>query len=294
MRDPYQVLGVPKSASEKEIKSAFRKLAKKYHPDQNKNNPSAKERFAEANTAYEIIGDKTKRAQFESGQIDAEGKERFQGFEGFSGQGGRGFQGNPFGGTQGFAGAEDILSQMFGMGGDPFSGQARSAPRGQPPKGADRKISLNVHLKDIVAGKAPVRLGADRTVNINIPPEADDGQVIRLKGQGEAGPGGKGDALITLTISKHPDFTRDGTNLRTHVAIDLKTAVMGGKIRVPTLSGAVALTIPGWSSSGQIFRVRGKGLPKKDGGFGDILAVLAIVLPDEPDQNLIELLKASS
>ncbi|MEP0943609.1 MAG: DnaJ C-terminal domain-containing protein [Rhizobiaceae bacterium] len=305
MRDPYQVLGVPKTASEKEIKSAFRKLAKKYHPDQNKDNPQAKARFTEASNAYEIVGDKTKRAQFDSGEIDAEGKERFQGFPGggnpFGGGGGGGGRGgNPFGGGGG--GAEDILSQMFGGGmggggaGDPFSGmRGAGGPQGRgggrPPKGEDRKINLTVHLKDLAAGKAPVRLGTDRTVNVTIPPEPEEGQIVRLKGQGKEGPAGRGDVLITLSISEHPDFRREGTNLRVHVPVPLKTAVLGGKIRVPTIGGAVALTIPAWSTSGAVFRVRGKGLPAKSGDNGDILAILAVELPESPDQELIELMK---
>ena len=308
MRDPYQVLGVPKTASEREIKSAFRKLAKKYHPDQNKDNPQAKARFTEANAAYEIVGDKKKRAQFDAGEIDAEGKERFQGFPGgnpFGGGGGGGRGGNPFGGG-GFGGAEDILSQMFGgmgggggggMGGDPFSGmRGAGGPhtrggQGRPPKGEDRKINLTVHLKDLAAGKAPVRLGPDRTVNVTIPPEPEEGQIVRLKGQGKEGPAGRGDVLITLSISDHPEFRREGTNLRVHVQVPLKTAVLGGKIRVPTIDGAVALTIPEWSTSGATFRVRGKGLPAKSGGRGDILAILAVELPETPDPELIELMK---
>ena len=297
MRDPYQVLGVAKTADEKEIKSAFRKLAKKFHPDQNKDNPQAKEKFAEANAAYEIIGDKKIRAQFDAGEIDAEGKEKFQGFEGFGGAHG----GHPFGGRGGgMGGAEDILSQMFGgmgggMGGDPF-GQMGGGARGRArpaPKGEDRKINLSVHLKDLAAGKAPVKLGPERTVNVTIPPEAEDGQTIRLKGQGQEGPGGKGDALITISISRHPEFVREGANLRVHVPVDLKTAVVGGKIRVPTLGGAVALTIPGWSSSGAVFRVRGKGLPKRDGSNGDIMAVLSIQLPEDEDAELLALFKGS-
>ena len=301
MRDPYAILGVAKNASEKDIKSAFRKLAKKYHPDQNKIDPKAKERFSEANAAYEIIGDKDKRAKFDAGEIDAEGNETFAGFGG----------GNPFGGSSpfgggrggpqggGFAGAEDILSQMFGgamgggsgmggMRGDPF-GQAR-ARQPKPPKGADRKINLSVTLENLADGKAPVRLGPDRTVNVTIPPEAEEGQTIRLKGQGEAGPGGAGDALITLKIVRHADFAREGGNLRVHVPVDLSTAVLGGKIRVPTLAGAVALSIPEWSTSGQAFRVRGKGLPKRDGTNGDIIAVLAIDL-GERDEKLSEMMR---
>ncbi|MEP4293571.1 MAG: DnaJ C-terminal domain-containing protein [Rhizobiaceae bacterium] len=310
MRDPYQVLGVPKTASEKEIKSAFRKLAKKYHPDQNKDNPQAKLHFTEASNAYEIIGDKKKRAEFDAGEIDAEGKEKFHGFTGNpfgGGMGGGGMGGGPRGGGSpfsGMGGAEDILSQMFGGaagmgggggGGDPFAGMrgggARHRAHGRPPKGDDRKINLTVHLKDLAAGKAPVKLGKDRTVNVTIPPEPEEGQIVRLKGQGNEGPAGRGDVLITLSISDHPDFRREGSNLRVHVPVPLKTAVLGGKIRVPTIDGAVALTIPEWSTSGAVFRVRGKGLPLKSGGNGDIFAVLAVELPESPDAELIALMK---
>ena len=182
---------------------------------------------------------------------------------------------------------------MFGglggnMGGDPFAGQHQQRrPQAKPPKGEDRKINLTVHLKDLAVGKAPVRLGKDRTINVNIPPEAENGQIVRVKGQGADGPGGKGDVLITLAISEHPDFRREGKNLRVHVPVPLSTAVLGGKIRVPTLSGAVALTIPAWTTSGAVFRVRGKGLPGKDDKNGDIFAVLAVELPKTEDRELI-------
>lgn len=305
MRDPYEVLGVARTADAKEVKSAFRKLAKKYHPDQNKNNPAAKEKFAEANSAYEIVGDAKKRAQFDAGEIDADGKEKFQGFPG----GGNPFEGmRRSGGQQGFSGAEDILSQMFGqMGGGaggfggmnsgPFAGGhggARTQTRHAPPKGEDRKIALTVHLKDLASGKAPVRLDKDRTVNVSIPPEPEEGQVVRLKGQGNEGPGGKGDALIALNIARHSDFTREGANLRIQLPVDLKTAVLGGKVRVPLLDGAVSLTIPAWTSSGAVFRVRGKGLPARKGGFGDVLAVASIQLPDGGDDGLAAYLKGGN
>jgi DnaJ-class molecular chaperone len=301
MRDPYQVLGVAKSADEKEIKSAFRKLAKKYHPDQNSGDPKAKEKFAEAGQAYEIIGDKDKRRRFDAGEIGPDGAER--GFEGFGGD-------NPFGGGRGpaggggFSGAEDILSQMFGggfrsagggMGGDPFGGDPRrQARQARPPKGADRQVNLTVSLQQLSQGKAPVRLGPDRTVNITIPKDASDGQTIRLKGQGGEGPGGRGDALVTLTLAQSAvidgaRFTREGSNLRVHVPVPLKTAVLGGKARVPLLKSAVSLNVPAWSTSGTILRVRGKGLPGADGS-GDVLAVLAIELPEEKDEALIALL----
>ena len=311
MRDPYQVLGVARSASEKEIKSAFRKLAKKWHPDQNKDDPKAKERFAEANQAYEIVGDKEKRARFDAGEIDGEGKEKFSGFGGGFGGGDPFAQGGPFGGrararSGGGFDAEDILSQMFGGmggsmgggpaggmgGGDPFGGARRQARPRQSPKGADRKIDLTITLEQLAAGKAPVRLGPDRTVNVTIPPEAEEGQTIRLRGQGESGPGGQGDALVTLRIARHREFQREGKNLRVHVPVPFEVAVNGGKVRVPTPGGAVALNVPEWSTSGTTMRVRGKGLPGRDGTPGDILAVVAIELPESRETAIAALTRS--
>ena len=335
MRNPYEVLGVGKSASEKEIKTAFRKLAKQFHPDHNKS-AVAKQKFAEANQAYEILGDKEKRAQYDRGEIDEEGKEKFSGFGqgGFGGGGGFGGFGRGtasdgfetfargFGAGRGAArgntqSAEDILAEMFGgafsggqdaggaggpggMGGGPnagmgggFGGQGmggRRRPYSRPVKGADRKIEVSVTTRDLAEGKAQVRLD-DRTVAVTIPPGAEDGQTIRLRGQGEEGPAGKGDALVTLKFVDDATFKREGANLRVHVTVPFATAVLGGKVRVPTPTGAVALTVPEWTRAGRTFRLKGKGLPAKD-GRGDILAVASIDLPDGKDERLIELARA--
>ena len=331
MRNPYEVLGVGKTASEKEIKSAFRKLAKKFHPDHNKT-ATAKQRFAEANQAYEILGDKEKRAQYDRGEIDEEGKEKFTGFGGFGGGNG-GFGGGGFGrGTaadgfetfaRGFGAgrgaargqtAEDILSEMFGGafsgagaagqgargagGAEGFGGQGfgdrgfggQRRPYTQPSKGADRRIELTVGVAELAQGKATVRLG-DRSVAVTIPPGAADGQTIRLRGQGEEGPAGKGDALVTLRLADDATFKREGANLRVHVTVSFATAVLGGKVRVPTPTGAVALNVPEWTRAGRTFRLKGKGLPTRT-GRGDILAVAAIDLPDERDERLVEAARA--
>ena len=324
MRNPYDVLGVSKTANAKDIKSAFRRLAKKHHPDSNKD-PKAAERFAEVNQAYEIIGDADKRAKYDRGEIDEEGKEKFAGFEGFGGfEGGfgrgsaadgfetfaRGFRGGRA--AAGGMGAEDILSQMFGSafqgtegggfrqagGGDPFGGMsgmggARARAHSAPAKGADRKISLTVTLKDLAEGKATVRLG-DKRVAIKIPADAKDGTQVRLKGQGEAGPAGAGDAIVTLEVAPHTDFQRFGADLKTHVAVPFDVAVLGGKVRVPTLTGAVALNVPEWTRAGTTLRVRGKGLPKRSGGMGDILVSLAVDLPEQKDERLVEAARAAN
>ena len=300
MRDPYSVLGVDKSSDEKQVKSAFRKLAKKYHPDRNKDNPKAQDKFSEVNTAYEILGDKEKKGKFDRGEIDAEGKPKFTGFEGYGGGrpggGPQGFNG----GQQGFEGAEDILSQIFGGGGggSPFGGQfQQGGPRGRPqrpqPPVRDSKVFARITLEELAEGKAQVRIGPNRTVSVSIPAGTEDGQIIRLKGQGEKSPMGQaGDALITVSIRPHTSFKRQGDDLRIDLPISLDDAVLGAKVRVPTLTGAVSLTIPAWSTSQNAFRIPRKGLPKKAGGNGDILVFPRIALPIEKSEDLVELMKS--
>jgi DnaJ-class molecular chaperone len=308
MRDPYTVLGVPKGAGEKEIKQAFRKLAKKFHPDQNRDDPKAKEKFAEANRAYEILGDKDKRAQFDRGEIDADGKPKFAGFEGFRpGQdpfGGFEFRSSPGGrggrAGQGFGGfggnAEDILKDIFGgafAGGDPFAGAAGAGASGarrgqqQARPAADVEAVATVSVEDMARGKANVRLPEGRQLAFSIPPEARDGQVVRLAGQGRRQPGLKpGDALVTLKLQQHERFQVAGADLRMKAPLPLATAVTGGKWTVETLDGRVQLNVPQWTSSGRLFRLKGKGLPKRDGGHGDLIVEAAIELPDDSREAL--------
>jgi DnaJ-class molecular chaperone len=326
MRDPYDVLGVPRGASAANIKSAFRKLAKKLHPDANKNDPKAASRFSELNSAYEILGDEKKRKAFDAGEIDAEGKPRFAGFEGAHpgdfAQGGFGpgthfetFSWGPGGGfsrgrsSGGGAGAgrsggiEDILRDvMGGMGGGlggAFGGARQQRGRPQqfpddegPVTGQDIRAQLTVNLADLT-GNAPqkrVRLPTGKEVEVKIPPGIEDGQTIRLKGQGFSGPDGTGDVLITINVANHPLFERDGADLRLDLPITLYEAVLGGKVRVPTLDGQVELAIPPHTNGGRIFRLKGKGLPFKD-GTGDLYAVMRIVLPHDPDPDLDELME---
>ena len=313
MRDPYSVLGVAKSASEGDIKKAFRKLAKKYHPDQNKDDPEAQKRFAEANQAYEIVGDKEKRAQFDRGEIDAEGKPRFQGggFEGFSGfedfgsrGGARGFRSS--GGGAGGAGAgsfDDILNDIFGG----FGGGARARSAGggmgggarakaQPAaKGANADIVARVSLEDIVnSGKTQVTLPSGKTVNVTLPKGVVEGEKIRLKGQGHPGSNGgpAGDAMVEVRFKAHKLFEVRGSDLILDLPLTLYEAVLGAKVRTPTLSGAVNLTVPAYASSGKTMRLKGKGLPTKNGGHGDLLVKLQIVMPPHGDDELDTLMKA--
>ncbi len=307
MRDPYEVLGVSRSASEAEIKKAFRKLAKKYHPDQNADNPKAKEKFAEANHAYEILGEKEKRDQYDRGEIDAEGKPRFQGFGGFGGaQPGAGRQTGGFGFNPGSRSNmesgvfDDFLSEILGG----FAGgqdNARPNMRGRPftnnpgqKKGDDVSIKARVSLEDLVHdGKVRVTLPSGKTVDVKIPPGTEDGGQFRLKGQGLPGSsGGKnGDALITVIYAPHKIFKADGPDLRVDLPIALYEAVLGAKIRVPTLDGAVDVKIPSGVSSGRTLRLKGKGLPTEKGTRGDILVALKIVLPDDKRADLEALMK---
>jgi DnaJ-class molecular chaperone len=295
MRDPYTVLGLSKTASADEIKKAFRKLAKKYHPDHNKSDPKAKDKFAEANQAHEIVGDETKRAQFDRGEIDAEGKPRF--VDPFGGAAAGGFRrqaggspgfehfefnagGAPFGaaGAGGFE-AGDILSELFG------GGRARSRARAQA-RGMDVGASVTVSFRQAVkGGNVRVALPTGRTLDVTVPAGIEDGRQIRLKGQGQpsASQGEPGDAIVTIKVEADPLFRLDGRDLRMDLPVALYEAMLGGKIAVPTLDGSVEMTAPP-NAANKTLRLRGKGLPAAPGlGAGDLFVTLRIALPDRTD-----------
>lgn len=322
MRDPYEVLGVPRTADAGAIKSAFRKLAKKLHPDSNKNDPKTAARFAEVNSAYEIIGDEKKRKQFDTGEIDAEGKPRFHGFEGFgagahpgahpgagAGPGSFHFENFSFGpegfrrggarsaGGAGTAGFEDLLKGMFGGGARHGRAGGFGAQHFEPedfgerPAGRDLEVAVTITLAEAAkGGTRRVHLPSGKDVDVKIPPGLTNGQQIRLKGQGLPGPGAVGDALITVTIAPHPLFEREGANLRVNLPVTLYEAVLGAKVRVPTLDGAVELAIPANTNSGRTFRLKGKGLPDKR-GTGDLYVTVRIILRDKPDPALEALMR---
>ena len=317
MRDPYEVLGVSKSAGEAEIKSAYRKLAKKLHPDANKHDPKAATRFAELNAAYEIVGDDEKRKAFDRGEIDAEGKPRFRGFEGFRGRPGAGAGPRGPGGPQyesfsfgpdgfqrsaggGFGGGgfEDLLRGMFGgaarSGARGFGGGTQFEPQdfGAPATGQDLQATITIGLAEAAKGsKARVSLPTGKEIEVKIPAGITDGQQIRLKGQGWPSPNARpGDALITVNVAPHQLFKPDGSDLRLDLPITLYEAVLGGKVRVPTLDGAVELAIPANTNSGRTFRLKGKGLKGK-GGHGDLLATVRITLPAGSDEALAKLMQ---
>src|ERR1700678_3353892 len=298
MRDPYQVLGLAKNASAAEIKSTFRKLAKKYHPDQSKE-PKAKDRFAEIGSAYEILGDEKKRAAFDRGEIDAEGKPRAPQFEGFGasprGAGAGDFRNFnfDFGGefSPGRAGGSidpDILAEMFG--GGRTGGRARG-----PARGEDIPVAVTVPLA-MAAGGGSVRvtLPTGKSLDVDVPPGIEDGKQIRLRGQGTPGARNSpaGDAIVTVHYAPHPLFKVEGRDLRLDFPITLYEAVLGGKVRMPTLDGAVEMAIPPGTSSGRVLRLRGKGLPAAgELAQGDLLATLRIALPPGEDADLRELMR---
>jgi DnaJ-class molecular chaperone len=304
MRDPYEVLGVPRSASAAAIKSAYRKLAKKHHPDSNSNDPKAASRFSEINSANEILGDEDKRKAFDRGEIDAEGKPRFQGFPG-GGPGGRagpgGFESHTFrGGSAGPGGAggfEDILNSMFGgaaqRGARQGGGGHFEFDTGGIGVDLDLSVAMAVSLEEAVNGaEKRVRLPTGKELNVKVPAGVTSGQQIRLKGQGETAPGHRpGDLLITVNIAPHPLFKIDGSDLRIDLPITLYEAVLGGKARVPTLGSAVELSIPKNTSSGRTFRLKGKGLPKGAGAAGDLFVTTRIMLPDGNDAELEALMQ---
>lgn len=308
MRDPYSVLGVSKSASEKDIKSAYRKLAKKFHPDQNPNDASASEKFSEISSAHDFLTDTTKRAQYDRGEIDAEGNPKFSGHGGFGG--GRGSRSAA--GAAGFN-PEDILKEFMGgfgssrrgsgggfgqqssqfghQGGeswDPFSGGGQSS--GRSSKGEDANITLTISLEDATkGGTGQVILPSGKTVAVSLPDPLEEGQQVRLRGQGHASAygGANGDALVTIKFAKHKQFRRDGNDLRVDVPITLYEAVLGGKVRVPTLTGAVELTLPAYPQTAKALRLKGKGLF----GKGDLYVNLRVVMPEGGDADLESLMR---
>jgi len=296
-KDPYTVLGVGRQASHDEIRSAYRKLAKQYHPDRNPGDAAAEEKFKAATAAFEIIGDDAKRKSFDRGEIDADGNPR------------GGFGGDPFGGVdpaeaakrfeerarrgrqnRGFDEFGDIFSDFFGRG--------DTGPRAQPrpAKGRDVRTRLTVPFLDAANGASKrVTLPSGETVSVSIPEGLRDGQTLRLRGKGHEGSlgGAAGDLFVEVTVAEDPKYDVQGDNVVTETALPLKTAVLGGKVEVSTLTGRATIKIPANTSSGKSFRLRGKGLKSSTGtGYGDLLVKVKITLPKEADANLVAFMKS--
>jgi DnaJ-class molecular chaperone len=293
----YSELGVGRQADEAEIKKAYRTLAKELHPDRNKGNPKASERFSKVTRAYDILTDKDKRAQYDRGEIDEEGNPKSPFGFGRSGPAGGfgGFDAATTGGPGRYeAGGEaadlsDLFEGLFGGskrggGTGPFSGFG-GGRRPPPAKGADAGYRLAVKFEDAATLKDQrVQLGSGKTVDIKLPKGVDEGTKVRLAGQGQPGPGGTGDAIVTIHITPHRFFVRDGDDVRLDLPISLDEAVEGAKVRVPTVDGVVVVAVPKGASSGKVLRLKGKGFTAKSGERGDQLVTLMVQVPiDDPE-----------
>src|SRR5690349_11999147 len=301
--DLYQRLGVQRGASEAEIKKAYRSLAKQLHPDRNKDNPNAAKRFGHITAAYDLLSDKDKRARYDRGEIDEEGNPKMPFGGGFGGGYPGGGGGGGGGGPQGHPGGSGFDQFNFGAGGETADlsdlfeglfGAANARSRGgagggfggfrqrgrAPQKGADVAYRLKVAFTDAVTLKPQrITLADGKTIDLKLPPGLEDGTRIRLAGKGEEGPGGRGDALVTIEIASHRFYTRDGNNIRLELPVTLKEAVLGAKVKVPTPDGPVMLTIPMGTSSGKVLRLKGRGFSAKDGKRGDQLVTVDIDIP---------------
>jgi len=283
--DPYTLLGVSRTATEADIKKAYRKLAKELHPDRNTDNPKAAEKFSQVTSAYDLLSDKDKRARFDRGEIDGDGNPAAPfGFGGGGGGPQGGFRAD-FGGEQ--AGDfSDLFEGLFGSRGRSggAGGFAGGFGRRPQPKGANVAYRLTVPFTD-AATLAPQRitLADGKTIDLKLPAGVESGTQMRLSGKGQAGPGGNGDAIVTIEIQPHRFFTRDGDDIRIDLPISLSEAVLGASVRVPTADGAVMLTVPKGSSSGKTLRLKGKGFHKKGSGRGDQLVTLMVDLPVDDD-----------
>lgn len=283
-RDPYEVLGVKKEASEEEIRAAYRKLAKKHHPDLNPGNKEAEARFKEIAAANDLLSDKEKRARFDRGEIDASGAERpehaYSRYRGFAeGAPGERYE---FHAAEGMA--PDDLDDLFGM----FRGRRGGGKIRL--RGADLNFSLTVDFLAAINGtRQRLTLAPERSLDVTIPAGMRDGQILRLKGQGEPGLNGgpPGDALIEIHVAPHPFFRRDGDDIHVDLPVTLGEAVLGGKVTVPTPSGPVAMTIPANSNTGRVLRLKGKGVA----GRGDEYVTLKVALPEGGDSELADFLK---
>ena len=288
-RNPYDVLGVKPDASEDQIRAAYRKLAKRFHPDLNPGNKEAEAQFKEISAAYDIVSDKEKRARFDRGEIDESGAERpqpQQRWHGFAeGADSDKYHAQP---DIDVNDLEELFGQ-FGMRGARGGG----AGAGIKLRGPDHHFVLTVDFLDAVNG-AKKRLDLPNgTLDVTVPPGVTEGQVLRLKGQGGAGYGGgpPGDALIEIHVAPHPVFRRDKDDIHVELPVTLAEAVLGGRIAVPTPTGPVAMTVPANSNTGRMLRLRGKGVKRADGTQGDEYVTLKIVLPEGGDEELQNFLR---
>jgi DnaJ-class molecular chaperone len=286
--DPYQELGVSRGATADEIRKAFRKLAKQHHPDANPGNKESEERFKRVSAAFDLLGDVEKRKKFDAGELDADGRETMRGGPWGGGGGGGPFRQGPGGArAESFDGVDlgDILSEMMGRGGR--SGGAQGGFGGFAQRGADVRARLDIDLEEAIAGgKKRIAFSDGRTIDVTIPKSAQEGQTLRLKGQGSPGRAGPGDAFIEISIKPHPVFRHEGEALVMDLPVAVYDAVLGGKVEAPTPDGPVTLTVPKGSNTGARLRLKGRGLPDAQGRRGDLFARLVVTLPDASDAEL--------
>ncbi|MHA6723391.1 DnaJ C-terminal domain-containing protein [Sphingomonas sp. RS2018] len=290
MADPYKTLGVARGASEGEIKKAYRTLAKELHPDRNKDNPKASERFSQVTQAYDLLTDKDKRARFDRGEIDGDGNPAAPFGYGqrpgaASRQGGGGFSTDFGGGGADASDFGDIFESIFGGAGAQRGGGFSSGFGRRPaPKGANVPYRLPVSFEDAAAlATQRVTLRDGKTIDLKLPAGVETGTQMRLSGKGEEGPGGFGDAIVSIEVAAHRFFTRDGDNVRLDLPITLSEAVLGATVQVPTVEGPVNVKVPAGSSSGKVLRLKGRGFHAKGGVRGDQLVTLMIEVPAADD-----------
>ena len=296
MRDPYQTLGVSRSADEAEIKSAYRKLAKKLHPDVNPGRKDVEQKFKEITAAYDLLSDPKKRARFDRGEIDAMGNDKGfsgSGFDPFANAARRGAKNRAY--NYSFGGdsdpfsqmnAEDIFSEFFG------GGKSRGFQNEEKQRGQDVTYGLTISFVEACQGcKKRVTLVGNKAIDVNIPPGTETGNKLRLRGQGAQGRGGSGDAIIEITVEPHRYFTRNGYDINVDLPISLPEAVTGASVEVQTLDGKVSVKTPKWANTGTTLRLKGKGVPKLKGDAGDMFVKLKIMLPENPDSDLSDIIE---
>jgi DnaJ-class molecular chaperone len=289
MKDPYETLSVPRTASDEEIKSAFKKLARKFHPDLHPGDKAAEESFKAISAANDLLRDADRRRRFDSGEIDASGAERPQPryYRDFAEAGYNGTHAA----QDGFANNEELeafLARAFG-GAGPRTEQTFRA------RGQNVSYNLPVGFLDAVNGATiTVDLAGGRAMKVTIPEGSEDRQTIRLPGQGMPGYGGgaAGDAYVELHVAPHAFFTRKDDNIHVEVPVTLKEAVLGGRIEVPTITGPVTITVPKASNTGKTLRLRGRGVRnRKSGQRGHQMVTLKVVLPDVVEPELAAFLE---
>jgi DnaJ-class molecular chaperone len=290
-KNPYEILGVQPNASQDQVRSAYRRLARKLHPDLNPGDRTSEERFKEVSAAYDLLGDTEKRARFDRGEIDASGAERppqphfYRDFAGGAADGP-----HPYASDAGFADladADELLAELFGR-----SAGGRAGGRGGAHvrmRGGDLRGRLALDFLEAVNGTTKrLTLPDGSTVDVTVPPGTRDGQVLRLRGKGATGIGGgaPGDLLVEVEVGEHHHFTRKGDDIHFDLPISLPEAVLGGRVEAPTPAGVVAVTVPKGSNTGTVLRLKGRGVRRPDGSHGDAYATLRVVLPDQLDPEL--------